>query len=241
MIAPSELTDYIPLYKSSTNDITSQYDMKGLEELGLLKMDFLGLRNLTVIDKAIALINANGGSVDLEKLSFKDKKVYDLFAKGHTIGIFQFESSGMREFLKKLRPTVLEDLIAMNALYRPGPMENIDSFINRKQGNKDINYPHKLLEPILKETYGIIVYQEQVMQIAHDIAGFSLSEADIMRRAMGKKDKKLMDELSVKFVSGALEKNINRNNEKIIIVSANYSFFKYRAYCNGKTTLSPFV
>ena len=187
VIAPSELTDYIPLYKSSTNDITSQYDMKGLEELGLLKMDFLGLRNLTVIDKAVALINLKEGTVDLEKLSFDDGKVYELFSKGNTIGVFQFESSGMREFLKKLKPSVLEDLIAMNALYRPGPMENIDSFISRKHGDKSINYPHKLLEPILKETYGIIVYQEQVMQIAHEIAGFTLAEADIMRRAMGKK------------------------------------------------------
>ena len=230
VIAPSELTDYIPLYKSSTNDITSQYDMKGLEELGLLKMDFLGLRNLTVIDKAIALINANGGSVDLEKLSFKDKKVYDLFAKGHTIGIFQFESSGMREFLKKLRPTVLEDLIAMNALYRPGPMENIDSFINRKQGNKDINYPHKLLEPILKETYGIIVYQEQVMQIAHEIAGFTLAEADIMRRAMGKKIKSLMEELSIKFVVGAENNGIKKKKAEeifsLIEKFAQYGFNK---------------
>ena len=175
VIAPSELTDYIPLYKSSTNDITSQYDMKGLEELGLLKMDFLGLRNLTVIDKAVALINLKEGNVDLEKLSFEDDKVYELFSKGNTIGVFQFESSGMREFLKKLKPTVLEDLIAMNALYRPGPMENIDSFISRKHGVKSINYPHKLLEPILKETYGIIVYQEQVMQIAHEGCGFYIS------------------------------------------------------------------
>ena len=206
VIAPSELTDYIPLYKSSTNDITSQYDMKGLEELGLLKMDFLGLRNLTVIDKAVALINLKEGNVDLEKLSFEDDKVYELFSKGNTIGVFQFESSGMREFLKKLKPTVLEDLIAMNALYRPGPMENIDSFISRKHGDKSINYPHKLLEPILKETYGIIVYQEQVMQIAHEVAGFTLAEADIMRRAMGKKIKSLMEELSIKFIAGAEKK-----------------------------------
>ena len=219
VIAPSELTDYIPLYKSSTNDITSQYDMKGLEELGLLKMDFLGLRNLTVIDKAVALINANGGNVDLEQLSFEDEKVYDLFAKGNTIGIFQFESSGMREFLKKLKPTVLEDLIAMNALYRPGPMENIDSFINRKQGNKDINFPHKLLEPILKETYGIIVYQEQVMQIAHEVAGFTLAEADIMRRAMGKKIKSLMEELSIKFVVGAEKNGIKKKKAEEIFQS----------------------
>ena len=206
VIAPGDLTDYVPLYRSSTGDITSQYDMKGLEELGLLKMDFLGLRNLTVIDKAVKLIKKKGEIVDIEKLPMDDAKVYKLFAKGYTIGVFQFESSGMREFLKKLKPTVIEDLIAMNALYRPGPMQNIDDFISRKHGKKKIVYPHPLMEPILKETYGIIVYQEQVMQIAHEVAGFTLAEADIMRRAMGKKIKKLMDELSIKFVEGA-EKN----------------------------------
>ena len=230
VIAPSELTDYIPLYKSSTNDITSQYDMKGLEELGLLKMDFLGLQNLTVIDKAVALINLKEGNVDLEKLSFEDDKVYELFSKGNTIGVFQFESSGMREFLKKLKPTVLEDLIAMNALYRPGPMENIDSFISRKHGVKSINYPHKLLEPILKETYGIIVYQEQVMQIAHEVAGFTLAEADIMRRAMGKKIKSLMEELSIKFIAGAEKKGIKKNKAReifsLIEKFAQYGFNK---------------
>ncbi len=230
VIAPSELTDFIPLYKSSTDDITSQYDMKGLEELGLLKMDFLGLRNLTVIDKAMALINSKGKTIDLEKLSFEDNKVYELFAKGNTIGVFQFESSGMREFLKKLKPTVLEDLIAMNALYRPGPMENIDSFINRKHGVKKITYPHKLLKPILQETYGIIVYQEQVMQIAHEIAGFTLAEADIMRRAMGKKIKSLMEELSIKFVAGAEKNGINkRKSEEIFTLIekfAQYGFNK---------------
>ena len=136
----------------------------------------------------------------------------------------------MREFLKKLQPTVIGDLIAMNALYRPGPMNNIDNFISRKQGNKKIEYPHPSLVPILEETYGIIVYQEQVMQIAHDIAGFSLSEADIMRRAMGKKDKKLMDELSVKFVSGAQEKNITKKKAEeiyaLIEKFAQYGFNK---------------
>ncbi|HIA94823.1 MAG TPA: DNA polymerase III subunit alpha, partial [Candidatus Marinimicrobia bacterium] len=206
VIAPGDLTDYVPLYKSTTGDVTSQYDMKGLEELGLLKMDFLGLRNLTVIDKAVKLIAQKGEKIDIEKLPLDDAKVYELFAKGHTIGVFQFESSGMREFLKKLQPTVIEDLIAMNALYRPGPMENINDFISRKHGKKKIVYPHPLMEPILKETYGIIVYQEQVMQIAHEIAGFTLAEADIMRRAMGKKIKSLMDELSIKFVEGAEKK-----------------------------------
>ena len=207
VIAPGDLTDYVPLYRSSQGDVTSQYDMKGLEELGLLKLDFLGLRNLTVIDNTIKLIQDKGEKVNIEKIPLDDPKVYKLFAKGLTTGVFQFESSGMREFLKKLKPTAIEDLIAMNALYRPGPMKNIDDFISRKGGKKKIKYSHPSMEPILEETYGIIVYQEQVMQIAHEIAGFSLAEADIMRRAMGKKIKKLMDELKVKFVEGANKKN----------------------------------
>ena len=207
VIAPGELTDYVPLYKSPQGDITSQYDMKGLEELGLLKLDFLGLRNLTVIDKTLKLIEESGKKIDIEKVPLDDPKVYSLFAKGLTIGVFQFESSGMREFLKKLKPTAIEDLIAMNALYRPGPMKNIDDFISRKHGKKKIDYPHASMEEILSETYGIIVYQEQVMQIANEIAGFSLGEADIMRRAMGKKIKKLMDELKIKFIEGAKNKN----------------------------------
>ncbi|MBH09801.1 MAG: DNA polymerase III subunit alpha [Candidatus Marinimicrobia bacterium] len=230
VISPGELTDYIPLYKSTTGDITSQYDMKGLEDLGLLKMDFLGLRNLTVIDKTLKLIEDTDKLIDISKIPFDDKKVYKLFSQGMTIGVFQFESSGMREFLKKLKPTIIEDLIAMNALYRPGPMENIDNFISRKHGRKKIVYLHSLLEPILKETYGIIVYQEQVMQIAHDVAGFSLSEADIMRRAMGKKKKSLMSELSVKFISGAEVKGIRRKKAEeifsLIEKFAQYGFNK---------------
>ena len=230
VIAPGELTDYVPLYKSSTDDITSQYDMKGLEDLGLLKMDFLGLRNLTVIDKTIKLIEKKGKAVNLEKLEFNNNDVYKLFSKGHTIGVFQFESSGMREYLKKLKPSVIEDLIAMNALYRPGPMQNIDDFISRKHGRKKIVYPHPLMEPILKETYGIIVYQEQVMQIAHEIAGFTLAEADIMRRAMGKKIKALMEDLAIKFVKGAENKGIkNKKAEEIFSLIekfAQYGFNK---------------
>ena len=230
VIAPGDLTNYVPLYKSSSGDVTTQYDMKGLEDLGLLKMDFLGLRNLTVINKALNLIELKGEQVEIDKVSMDEPEVYKLFANGLTIGVFQFESSGMREFLKKLKPTAIGDLIAMNALYRPGPMNNIDNFISRKHGNKKIEYPHPSLVPILEETYGIIVYQEQVMQIAHDIAGFSLSEADIMRRAMGKKDKKLMDELSLKFVSGAQKNDISKKKAEeiyaLIEKFAQYGFNK---------------
>ncbi len=217
VIAPGELTDFVPLYKSPQGDVTSQYDMKGLESLGLLKMDFLGLRNLTVIEQTVKLIRDKRDNVNIDKLPLDDPKVYKLFSKGMTIGVFQFESSGMREFLKKLKPTQVEDLIAMNALYRPGPMQNIDDFIKRKHGKKDITYLHFALEPILEETYGIIVYQEQVMQIANEIAGYSLAEADIMRRAMGKKIKKLMDELKIKFIEGAGEKHkISKTKSKEI-------------------------
>ena len=231
VIAPGELTDYVPLYRSSQGDVTSQYDMKGLEDLGLLKLDFLGLRNLTVIDNALKLIKEGGSDIDIENIPFDDQSVYKLFTKGLTIGIFQFESSGMREFLKKLKPTVIEDLIAMNALYRPGPMNNIDDFIKRKHGKKEIQYLHPSMENILQETYGIIVYQEQVMQIANEIAGFSLAEADIMRRAMGKKIKKLMDELKVKFIDGAQNKNnidpeIARQIYELIEKFAEYGFNK---------------
>lgn len=230
VVVPGELTDYVPLYKSNTGDVTSQYDMKGLEELGLLKMDFLGLRNLTVIDKAVKLIKEKGIDVNIEKISMDDEKVYELFAKGLTIGVFQFESSGMREFLKKLKPTVLEDLVAMNALYRPGPMQNISEFIDRKHGKKQIDYPHPIMEPILKETYGIIVYQEQVMQIAHEVADFTLAEADLMRRAMGKKIQTLMDEMAIKFVDGAKKKNISTKKARDIFALiekfAQYGFNK---------------
>jgi len=233
VIAPGELTDFVPLYKSSSGDITTQYDMKGLEDLGLLKMDFLGLRNLTVINKALELIKSKGENVEIEEISMEEPEVYSLFSNGLTIGVFQFESSGMREYLKKLKPTAIGDLIAMNALYRPGPMNNIDNFIARKHGKKKIEYPHSSLVPILEETYGIIVYQEQVMQIAHDIAGFTLAEADIMRRAMGKKDKKLMNKLSLKFVKGAQKNEISKRKAQeiytLIEKFAQYGFNKSHA------------
>lgn len=230
VIAPGDLTDYVPLYRSSQGDITSQYDMKGLDELGLLKMDFLGLRNLTVIDNTLKLLKQQSIKVDIGNIPIDDPEVYKLFTRGLTTGVFQFESSGMREFLKRLKPTVIEDLIAMNALYRPGPMDNISDFIARKHGKNKIVYPHPAMEPILRETYGIIVYQEQVMQIAHEVAGFTLAEADIMRRAMGKKIKELMDELKVKFVDGAVKNGIKRKKAadiyELIEKFAQYGFNK---------------
>ena len=212
VIAPGPLTDYVPLFKSpSTGDITTQIEMGALEDLGLLKMDFLGLRNLTVINKAVLMIEKNHGEkVDISKIDLEDEKVFALFAKARTTGIFQFESDGMREHLNQLKPTCIGDLIAMNALYRPGPMANIPEFIARKNGLSKIDYIHPSLETVLKETYGIIVYQEQVMQISQIIGGFTLAQGDMLRRAMGKKKADIMAAFKVDFVDGAVKKGIDK-------------------------------
>lgn len=214
VIAPGPLIDYVPMYKSPNSELMTQFTMKDLEEAGLLKMDFLGLRTLTVIENALELIKRNHTvEIDLDNLPEKDEKTFDLFGKGQTVAVFQFESSGMQDWLRKLKPTAITDLVAMNALYRPGPMENIGDFIKRKHGLAEIVNLHPKMEPILRETYGIIVYQEQVMRIASDIAGFTLAEADLMRRAMGKKNKEEMAKLKGKFVEGA--KRTNTIPEKI--------------------------
>ena len=245
VVAPGDLTDFVPLYRSSQGDVTTQYDMKELESIGLLKMDFLGLRNLTVIDKTIDLIKKRfDKEIDIDKIDMEDPKVYELFSKGLTVGIFQFESAGMREFLKKLKPKGIDGLIAMNALYRPGPMQNIDRYIKRAHGKEKVEYVHPLLEEALKETYGIIVYQEQVMQIANIIAGFTLSEADEMRRAIGKKIRSLMDQMADKFVKGAVKNGLSKGKAKqifeLIDKFAQYGFnkshsvaYSYIAYQTG--------
>jgi DNA polymerase-3 subunit alpha len=211
VIAPGKITDYVPLYKTPSTEVITQYEYKSLEQIGLLKMDFLGLRTLTVIENALVRIKENyGKEIDLDSISYDDPKIYDLFAAGQTVGVFQFESSKMQEYLKKLKPTSMDDIVAMNALYRPGPMEMIDDFLDRKLGRKPIEYLHPKMEQILKPTYGVMVYQEQVMQIASEIAGFSLAQADVMRRAMGKKDKVLMAEQKKLFVEGAGRKSIDK-------------------------------
>jgi len=211
VIAPGEISDYVPMYKTPQTDLMTQYNMKDLEEAGLLKMDFLGLRTLTVIDSALQQIKENHGvAIDLDRIPVGDQKTLDLFCNGHTVAVFQFESSGMTDYLRKLKPTSIHDLVAMNALYRPGPMENIPDFIDRKHGRKKIEYIHPRLEQILKETYGVIVYQEQVMKIASEIGGLSLAQADLLRRAMGKKDKELMAKQKKEFVEGALKKDVER-------------------------------
>src|ERR1700685_2447571 len=190
VISPQPLTEIVPLYKSNKEEITTQYDMNALERIGLLKMDFLGLTTLTVLDDAVRMINENRGvQIDLPGLQFDDEKTYALFARGETSGIFQFESHGMRDILKRYQPTRLEDLTALNALYRPGPIQGgmIDDFIARKHGKKKVAYDLPELEQILSETWGVILYQEQVKQIANRLAGFSLGDADLLRRAMGQK------------------------------------------------------
>ena len=234
VIAPGKLTDFVPLYKSTNGDITTQYDMNELEQLGLLKMDFLGLRNLTVIDKTIGLVHKRlGKKIDIKNIPFDDPKVYELFSKGLTVGVFQFESSGMREYLKKLEPKAIEDLIAMTALYRPGPMKNINRYIDRAHGKEKVEAIHPLLNEILKETYGIIVYQEQVMEIAASVASFTLAEADEMRKAVGKKIGSLMKELSEKFINGAIKNGISKTKAiqifDLIEKFAQYGFNKSHA------------
>ena len=205
VIAPRPLIDLIPLYKSNKDEITTQYSMRDLERLGLLKMDFLALTTLTVIAQAHSQINSQlNVQLDLDELDLCDPATFSLFCEGKTSGIFQFESPGMRDILRRLRPSRFEDLIALNALYRPGPIQGgmIDDFIGRRHGKVTIEYEVPALEEILKETYGVIVYQEQVMQIASKLGGFSLGEADLLRRAMGKKKKQVMKAQKMKFLAG---------------------------------------
>lgn len=213
VIAPSDITDYVPLAKVTGEDnlFCTQYDMKLLEDAGMIKIDFLGLKELKIIGKILALVNEKY-NMDLTtaKIPLDDLKTYELFSAGSTIGIFQFSKSKMREYLSKLKPKNINDLAAMNALYRPGPMKLIPDFIDKRHGKKPITYLHPVLENSLKETYGIIVYQEQVMEIAREFAGFSMAEADNMRKAMGKKDKEIMKDVKTKFVKGALEKKMNK-------------------------------
>jgi DNA polymerase-3 subunit alpha len=205
VISPRPLTDVVPLYKSNKEEITTQYDMNALERIGLLKMDFLGLTTLTVLDDAVRLIRQNRSEeINLSALPLDDVPTYALFARGDTTGVFQFESHGMRDILKRYQPTRLEDLTALNALYRPGPIQGgmIDDFIARKHGKKKVTYDLSELEEILSETWGVILYQEQVMQIANRLAGFSLGDADILRRAMGKKKHEEMAAQRERFLAG---------------------------------------
>jgi DNA polymerase III subunit alpha len=205
VISPRPLTEIVPLYKSNKDEITTQYDMNALGRIGLLKMDFLGLTTLTILDDSVRMIKQNRGiDLDLTTLPLDDAPTYALFARGDTTGIFQFESHGMRDILKRYQPTQIEDLTALNALYRPGPIQGgmIDEFIARKQGKKKVTYDLPELEEILSETWGVIVFQEQVMKIANRLAGYSLGDADILRSAMGKKKADVMAAQREKFLAG---------------------------------------
>ncbi|WP_427339784.1 DNA polymerase III subunit alpha [Caloranaerobacter sp. DY30410] len=207
VISKEPITEYVPLSRNN-DSITTQFTMTELEELGLLKMDFLGLRTLTVIRNAIELIKQNYGiEVDFSNSNYDDKKVYEMFSKGETLGVFQFESSGMRQFLKELKPTSFENIIAANSLFRPGPMKQIPKYIENKNNPSKIKYAHPKLEPILGVTYGCMVYQEQVMQIVRDIGGFSMGRSDLVRRAMGKKKMDVMERERKHFIYGKLNEN----------------------------------
>jgi DNA polymerase-3 subunit alpha len=236
IIAPAgAVVDWAPLFKqSNAEEIMTQFDLNCVEEVGLVKMDFLGLKTLTVIQEALRLIKKyRGMNIDPWKLPEDDKKTFELFGSGETTGIFQFESNGMKDYLRKLKPTRIDDIIAMAALYRPGPMNNIDTYINRKHGRETIEHLHPLLEDILDVTYGIIVYQEQVMRIAQVMGGFSLGQADILRKAMGKKKAEEMAKQGDKFLAGAeklgIDKKTARDVFDLMAKFAEYGFNKSHA------------
>ncbi len=219
VIAPKPLTEFLPLYRGSRGEITTQYDMRDVEDIGLLKMDFLGLRTLTLLDNCVKLIREQlDVQIDLDRLPLDDPKTYELFSEGQTFGIFQFESEGMRDILRRFKPEKLSDLTALNALYRPGPIRSgmIDDFIKRKHGKVPVSYTIPELKDILEDTLGVIVYQEQVMQIASRLAGFSLGEADILRKAMGKKKAEVMQVQRKKFMEGAVASKIPEKKAKKI-------------------------
>ncbi len=233
VLSRKPLNDYVPLQKTAEGEICTQYAMADLEELGLLKMDFLGLRTLTVISNALKIIkHTRGEKVDIDKIPLDDKKVYKMLSQGNCAGIFQLESEGMRDLVKRLKPKNIEDITALLALYRPGPLGSgmIEDFINRKKGIVKIRYAHPRLESILKETYGVIVYQEQVMKIASELAGFTLGQADILRKAMGKKQKGVMEKQRELFIKGAQKNNIKKNTaaeiSDLIAYFAGYGFNK---------------
>lgn len=231
LITPSALIEHIPLYKSSKDDITSQLDMKMIEQLGLLKMDFLGLRTLTVIDKTLDLVaQSKGISLTPDQIPLDDPATFELLQQGRTVGIFQLESAGMQELVRKMQPSVFGDITAVNALFRPGPLgAGMDqTYVECKHRRKAIRYPHADLEPILRETYGVILYQEQVMQIASLMAGFSLGEADKLRKAMGKKLKEDMDRMRVRFLEGARAKGYQAQvAEDVFELMANFAEYGF--------------
>ena len=211
VIGDRPLTELVPLYRDPKSDMpVTQFNMKWVEQAGLVKFDFLGLKTLTVLQTAVALVARRGIEIDLTAIPLDDTKTYDLLARAEAVGVFQLESAGMRRALLDMRPDRFEDIIALVALYRPGPMANIPTYCARKHGMEQPDYIHPKLEPILRETFGVIIYQEQVMQAAQMLAGFTLGEADLLRRAMGKKIRKEMEAQRERFVSGAIERGVER-------------------------------
>lgn len=238
LITKKPLTEYVPIQYASSSDktIISQYSLHPVEDLGLLKMDFLGLKNLTIIESALKIIkNTRGLEIDIDQIPLNDEATYKLFQDGETTGVFQFESSGMKRYLRELKPTVFEDIIAMVALYRPGPMEWIPEYITGKHGEHKVSYLHPKLAPILEKTYGVAIYQEQVMQIARDLAGFTMGQADVLRKAMGKKIASLLAEQKEKFIEGCVKNGIYKElAEKVfsfIEPFAGYGFNRSHAAC----------
>ncbi len=234
VIGDRALTELVPLYRDPRSDIpATQYNMKWVESAGLVKFDFLGLKTLTVLDRALGYLKKRGAALDLDALPLDDLKTYEMLATGHAIGVFQLEGQGMRDTLRKLRPNTIDDIIALISLYRPGPMENIDVYVDRKFGRSQPDMLHPSLEPILKETYGVIIYQEQVMQIAQVLSGYSLGEADLLRRAMGKKKKEEMDQQKARFASGAAANGVDADRADFIFEMvakfAGYGFNKSHA------------
>ncbi|HEU5121849.1 MAG TPA: DNA polymerase III subunit alpha, partial [Candidatus Saccharimonadales bacterium] len=239
VIAPDDIVKYVPLEMAQKGVVSTQYPMGPVEELGLLKMDFLGLSNLSIINNALRIIKkVYKNDIDLSQLPLDDVKTYELFQRGDTTGVFQLESAGMKRYLRDLKPTVFEDIIAMVALYRPGPMQFIDSFIRRKHGQEPITYLHSGMENSLKNTYGILVYQEQFMQISKEWCGFTGGQADTLRKAVGKKKIDLMQKVKPEFVEGAIKvggatKEIAETFWDQLEEFANYCFNKSHAACYG--------
>jgi DNA polymerase-3 subunit alpha len=238
VIAPDDIVKFAPLEMAQKGVVTTQYPKDPIEELGLLKMDFLGLSNLTIIKNALRIIKrVYGVDIDLGTLPLDDQLTFGLFQRGDTTGVFQLESSGMKRYLKELKPTVFEDIVAMVALYRPGPMQFIDDFIARKHGHKEIKFVHPLMEPALKPTYGVLVYQEQVMQISKELSGFTGGQADTLRKAIGKKKIDVMQKMKVEFIDGAVKNGANRSEMdkfwKQLEDFAAYCFNKSHAACYG--------
>lgn len=238
VISKQSLTDYLPLQRSTRGqeEIVTQYDMYSIEEIGLLKIDFLGLANLTIIKNTLRIIRKTKDQIiDIDKIPLNDRKTYQLLSRAETTGVFQLESEGIKRHLKELKPTKFDDIIAMVALYRPGPIEFIPDYIASKYGKKEITYLHSKLEPILKRTYGIAVYQEQVMQIARELAGFTMAEADILRKAVGKKIKRLLDQQKEKLIQGMVSNKIPQKTAESIWTFvepfARYGFNKSHAVC----------